>query len=205
MITVIDYQTGNVGSILNILKKIGVEAKASSNTNDIRKANKIIIPGVGAFDYGMENLKKLGLIPALNEKVIEQKTPVLGICLGMQLFAQRSEEGNSVGLSWIDAETTKFKFDEKQKNLKIPHMGWNNLIIKKNSPLLEGLGPETRFYFVHSYYLNCKNPDNVTALSLYGYEFPSVVEKENVYGVQFHPEKSHKFGLKLLKNFAELC
>jgi glutamine amidotransferase len=203
MICVIDYQMGNIGAIVNMLKKIRAEVFSSSNINEIEKADKLILPGVGAFDSGMENLKRLNLIPILEKKVIGQKTPILGICLGMQLFAEKSEEGFSEGLGWIDGEVKKF--NPPADGLKIPHMGWNNINIKKQDKLFENMPIDSGFYFVHSYYFDCNDKNNVLATTNYGYDFPSIIRKENIIGVQFHPEKSHKFGMKLLKNFAELC
>jgi glutamine amidotransferase len=204
MIVVVDYKMGNIGSILNMFKKIGISATSSSSSDQIEKAEKLILPGVGSFDAGMENLKRSGLIPILSEKVIRKRTPILGICLGMQLFGSKSEEGGMLGLGWIDAETAKFKFVEGQSNLKIPHMGWNNIVLKKESPLFKDMPEDSRFYFVHSYHLVCNDEKDIVAKTFYGYEFTSIVQKENIYGVQFHPEKSHKFGMKLLKNFAEI-
>jgi len=204
MIVVVDYKMGNIGSILNMFKKIGISVTSSSSSDEIEKADKLILPGVGSFDSGMENLKISGLIPMLNEKVIKKKTPVLGICLGMQLFGTKSEEGGMLGLGWIDAETARFKFSQGQPNLKIPHMGWNNIVLKRESSLFKDMPEDSRFYFVHSYHLICNNEKDVVAKTFYGYEFASIVQKENIYGVQFHPEKSHKFGMKLLKNFAEI-
>lgn len=201
MIAIIDYKTGNVGSILNMIRKIGKEAVITSDPVEIEKADKIILPGVGSFDTGMRNLEELGLIGVLNKKVIEEKTPLLGICLGAQLLFERSEEGVLPGLGWIDGEVRKFRF--KDNALKVPHMGWNTIAIKKDDCLFNGAEGELRFYFVHSYHFVCS--DNVLAITDYGYEFPSVVRKGNIVGVQFHPEKSHKFGMQLLKNFIESC
>ena len=202
MILVVDYKMGNIGSILNMLKKIGVESKASSDKEDIKKASKLILPGVGSFDSGMKNLENLGLIPILNKKVIEEKTFILGICLGMQLFCRKSEEGNLHGLEWIDADVKKFKTKD---SLKIPHMGWNTINIQKNDPIFSENKTESIFYFVHSYHLACDNKNDILATTNHGYDFPSIIKKENIVGVQFHPEKSHSYGMGLLKNFLELC
>ena len=202
MIVIIDYGMGNVGSIQNILKKFTEDVVISSNHEMIEKATKLILPGVGSFDNGMKNLKSFNLLNILNEKVVIEKIPVLGICLGMQLLTKRSEEGVLPGLAWIDAETVKFDF-EKNK-LKIPHMGWNLVYVNKQNKLLDNMYEETRFYFVHSYYIKCNNKEDVILKTNYGLDFASAVNKENIYGVQFHPEKSHKFGLQLLKNFVEI-
>jgi glutamine amidotransferase len=204
-IVVVDYGLGNLGSIRNMLKKIGAEGAISSDVSDIERAEKLILPGVGNFDQGMRNLEALGLLPVLANKVIQKKTPVLGICLGMQLLTRKSEEGESTGLGWIDAEVVRFKFDDKEKHLKIPHMGWNLVDFRQRDPLFEEMYPEPRFYFAHSYHVACRNEEEVLAQTFYGYEFVSSVKKENIYGVQFHPEKSHKFGMKLLNNFVTRC
>jgi len=205
MIVIIDYGLGNLGSIKNMLKKIGSEGTISSEILDIEKADKLILPGVGRFDQGMKNLQGSGLIDALHGKVVKRKTPILGICLGMQLFARKSEEGELKGLGWIDAEAVRFKFNDKESQLKIPHMGWNMVKIYQRNPLFEGMYPEPRFYFVHSYHVACRNEEEVLTQTFYGYEFASAIRKENIYGVQFHPEKSHKFGMKLLYNFINRC
>lgn len=202
MIVIIDYKMGNVGSILNMLKKIGEEAVISSDLEEIKKANKLILPGLGSFDAGIKNLTDLGLIPALNQKVLNEKTPILGICLGMQLFSQKSEEGISKGLGWIDGVVKKFQFENKE--LKIPHMGWNTIEFTKNDVLFSDMLEKSRFYFVHSYHVVCQEKE-IIATTNYGYDFPSVIRQDNIIGVQFHPEKSHKFGKKLLENFAKLC
>lgn len=202
MIIIIDYKIGNVGSILNMLEKIGVDAVISSDIGQIKNASKLILPGVGSFDNGMKNLEEMGLISVLEEKVLKGKTPILGICLGMQLFARKSEEGVLNGLGWIDGEVRKFKLDN---SFKIPHMGWNTIDICKKDPLFADMEDEIKFYFVHSYHFACKSQDDILATTNYGYDFPSIIRKENIIGVQFHPEKSHKYGMKLLKNFVELC
>ena len=203
MIVVVDYGLGNLGSIANVLKKIGAHAVVSSDPAVVEKADKLILPGVGAFDAGMKNLETRGLIPLLNYRVLEQKTPILGVCLGMQLLCKRSEEGQLPGLGWLDAEVIRFKFDGNIANLKIPHMGWNTLAVRQPHPLFADLEAENRFYFVHSYHVVCADMGNVLAQTNYGFDFASAVVKDNIMGVQFHPEKSHKFGMRLYKNFAE--
>jgi glutamine amidotransferase len=201
MIAIIDYGMGNVKSILNILHKVCGEATISSDVDEIMKADKIILPGIGSFDTGIRNLTEKGLIPVLNKKVLKEKTPFLGICLGMQLITLKSEEGTLDGLGWINAETVKFK--SLKDNLKVPHMGWNYIVIKKNSKLFKDMYENPRFYFVHSYYVICKDENNILATTDYGFDFTSAIEKDNIYATQFHPEKSHKFGIKLMKNFVE--
>lgn len=200
MLVIIDYGLGNIGSIVNMIRKVGYECVVSCEIEKIRNATKIILPGVGAFDSAMKRLSELSLIDVLKEKVIIEKTPIIGICLGMQLMTFNSEEGKIEGLGFINAVTKKFNLDEKYK---IPHMGWNTVSLKKDSKLFYGMeNRENRFYFVHSYYAVCSNPYDVLTTSNYGgIEFVSSFEKENIIGVQFHPEKSHKFGMQLIKNF----
>lgn len=199
MITIIDYGMGNLGSIANMIKKVGHKSIITSDIEEIKKARKLILPGVGAFDNGMKHLKDSGLIEVLNKKVLIEKTPILGICLGMQLMTNSSEEGKLAGLGWIDAQAKKFVSDE----LKIPHMGWNIVKHKKTSKLFDENGTEKRFYFVHSYCVSCNNKDDILTTTPYGHDFISSFEKENIIGVQFHPEKSHKFGMNLIRNFVE--
>ena len=204
MITIIDYKAGNVRSIQNMLKKIGYKSIISSKIEDIENADKLILPGVGAFDYGMEQLENSGLIPILNKKVLEDKTPILGICLGMQLFTKGSEEGKKKGLAWFNAETVAFNKNKLPKNHKIPHMGWNEIDYNKNSRLLQNIHEiPPRFYFVHSYHIKTNKQNDILAKTNYGYEFTVGLEKENIVGVQFHPEKSHKFGMQIFKNFVK--
>ncbi len=203
MITIIDYKTGNLGSIQNILKRIGEESVVTSDKDEIARASKLILPGVGAFDTGMRNLLELDLVDVLNKKVGEEKTPVLGICLGMQLLSSGSEEGSLKGLGWINASTVRFKFENSQE-YKIPHMGWNFIKQHKASRLFDNMYTDPRFYFVHSYFFKANDPEDILTSTTYEKEFTSSVERGNILGVQFHPEKSHKFGMKLLKNFVDL-
>ena len=196
---------GNTGSIMNMIKKVGGRSTISSNPEEIFNAEKLILPGVGAFDKGMDNLKKKGLLPVLNEAVLKKKVPILGICLGVQLFTKSSEEGVLPGLGWIDGQTLGFK-QVPDFNLKIPHMGWNTVDVaaRDQELLFKDMDAEPRFYFVHSFYLKCSDPADSMCRSRYGITFVSGVHKENIYGTQFHPEKSHKFGLKIIKNFLDL-
>lgn len=203
-IIIIDYGLGNLGSMLNMTKKISENVIVSSDHDIIAKADKLILPGVGSFDSGMRNLIERNMIPLLNKKILEEKVPILGVCLGMQLLGIRSEEGKLPGLGWLDAETIRFKFQDENADLKIPHMGWNQLTVRQSHPLFSGLEDNNRFYFVHSYHFVCTKPDNILATTSYGVGFTSAVVKDNIMGVQFHPEKSHKFGMRLLKNFTEL-
>jgi imidazole glycerol-phosphate synthase subunit HisH len=202
MITIIDYKTGNLGSIQNILKKIGEPSMVTSDPQVVAQATKLILPGVGAFDTGMGNLSNLGLIDILNSKVLEEKVPVLGICLGMQLLSKKSEEGILPGLGWVDAETVQFRINDTE-TYKIPHMGWNFITQEKESKLLTDMYADARFYFVHSYYFKPNSQADSLTSTEFEINFTSAVEKGNILGVQFHPEKSHKFGMKLLKNFVD--
>ena len=203
MIVIADYGVGNLGSIINMFKKAGTRAIASSDPAVLQQADKLILPGVGAFDAGMNKLNECGLVPLLSHLALEKKIPVLGLCLGMQLMTCQSEEGQLAGLGWIDAKTVRFKFERDQAHLKIPHMGWNMLDIHRPHPLVSDLGIDARFYFVHTYHVVCADSADIVASTDYGYPFAAVISKGNVMGAQFHPEKSHKFGMKLLQNFAE--
>lgn len=200
---IIDFGMGNLGSIQNMLKKIGVRAAISSDHGVIASAEKLILPGVGSFDQAVANLNALNLMTLLNEKVLKEKIQLLGVCLGMQLLTRRSEEGSMPGLNWIDAVAVKFRFENEK--LRVPHMGWNTVeIAKTDDPLFEGFSDDPRFYFVHSYYVKCDYESDILTTTDYGVRFCSSVVKDNIRGVQFHPEKSHKFGMKLLRNFADL-
>lgn len=203
MIVVVDYGMGNLGSIVNMLKRIGVEVQISCDPTVIRRADSLILPGVGAFQSGMRNLEARGLVKILEEKVLGGKTPILGLCLGMQLFGQHSEEGEGAGLGWLQADTVHFRFGQGA-SLRVPHMGWNMVRICRKHALLTGIEDCPRFYFVHSYHLVCYDPDAVVASAEYGYDFPAIVAKDNIMGVQFHPEKSHRYGMQLLGNFISL-
>ncbi|MCK4364595.1 MAG: imidazole glycerol phosphate synthase subunit HisH [Thermoplasmatales archaeon] len=205
MIVIIDYGMGNLGSIQNMLKKVGVKSVITSEISEIEKADSLIFPGVGAFGNGMKNISKMKLIPILNNIVIKNETPILGICLGMQLFSNKSEEGDVKGLGWINAETIKFKFDNSKIDLRIPHMGWNTIKETKEDPIFNNFQEKNRYYFVHSYHVVCNNKEDILAKTHYGYDFASMIKRDNIIGVQFHPEKSHKFGMQLLKNFTEIC
>jgi glutamine amidotransferase len=203
-VVIIDYGMGNVGSINNMLRHIGFNASVSGDLDEIMKAPRLILSGVGAFDSAMNNISRMGLLDALNTAVLSNRIPILGICLGMQLFTQNSEEGRQPGLGWIEARTVRFNFEKPFHHLKVPHMGWNTLKKNRPHPLFDGMDEEMRFYFVHSYHLFCSRHSDQLATTHYGYDFPSIVEHDNIYGVQFHPEKSHKFGMKLLENFMNL-
>ncbi len=200
-IVIIDYGMGNLGSVQNMLKHIGQSAVISDDPGRIQTAEKLILSGVGAFDSGMANIRERGLFDLIHKKVCDDKTPVLGICLGMQLMSRRSEEGTQTGFGWIDADTVRFDFGTNPDKLKIPHMGWNLISVTKDGKVFHDLPKEPRFYFVHSYHVVCRQPTDIATTTHHGYDFVSSIERDNIFGVQFHPEKSHKFGMTVLENF----
>jgi glutamine amidotransferase len=202
MLTIVDYGVGNLASMQNMLKKIGVPSLISSSQKEIREADKLILPGVGAFDTCVEKLQQSGLLEVLNQKVIQEKIPLLGVCVGLQLLLEESEEGKLLGLGWIKGKIVKFKQDQLPTGTKIPHMGWTDVTPAKASPLFDAMPDEPRFYFVHSYHAHLSDQNDALLYADYGYRFVAGVERDNIIGVQFHPEKSHKFGMKLLANFA---
>jgi glutamine amidotransferase len=198
VIAVVDYGMGNLSSIANMLKRVGCPALVTSDPAEIAAAERLILPGVGAFDTGMGRLRETGLLEVLERRVRKDRVPTLGICLGMQLLARSSEEGGLPGLGWLDATVVRFRGE----GLKVPHMGWNTVRAVKPGGLLEGLGDPPRFYFVHAYRLRLDRPEDLLGETVHGGPFPSVVGNGNLLGVQFHPEKSHRFGMGLLRNFA---
>lgn len=204
MITIIDYGLGNLRSVQKSFERANIDVKISRDIADIKAAEKLVLPGVGHFGKGMENLKKFDLISVLNEKVLEQKTPVLGICLGMQLMTSFSEESDNEGLNWVDAKTLRFPKDEEKK-YRVPHIGWNTANLEcSKSKIMKGIEDSSQFYFVHSYYVNCANEQDILTKSSYGINFVSSFQKNNIVGVQFHPEKSFTAGLTLLSNFSNI-
>jgi glutamine amidotransferase len=204
MITIVDYGLGNLGSMANMLKKIGAPSRVSSNPADILTADKLILPGIGAFDQGIVSLRERGLIEPLNRRVLADRIPLIGVCLGMQLLGSTSEEGRETGLGWIRARSIGFNNTPGCEGLRVPHMGWNNATVVRPDPILQDLGDQPRFYFVHSYHVVCESPDDVLATTAYGTDFVSILRHGNIWGAQFHPEKSHRFGMQLLRNFVEL-
>lgn len=205
MIVIINYGIGNLTSVKNMLKKAGArDVVISGDKIDIERSDKLILPGVGHFDFGMKKLKESGLISIIEKKVILENIPILGICLGAQLITHSSDEGKEKGLGWVEGTTVKFNSNMIGGNLKIPHMGWNYVKSKKDVKLWSNMPDNSRFYFVHSYHMKMNNKEDEWLMATYGYEFCAAFQKDNIYGCQFHPEKSHKFGLQLMKNFVDL-
>ena len=199
-IVIVDYGMGNLRSVQKKFERINVNAEITGDLIKIKTAGRLVLPGVGHFANGVKKLKESGIWDVLNERVIADKIPIIGICLGMQLMARNSEEGDIEGFGWFDANVVRFNVSDKIK-FKIPQMGWNNIVVRKDSPFFTGVDPEDQFYFVHSYHWICNNPDDELTATEYDYEFTSSVLKGNILGVQFHPEKSHNQGEMLLKNF----
>jgi len=210
MVVIIDYGMGNLRSILHKLEKLKFEATISDEPAVIDRATHLILPGVGHFATGMKNLTAAGLLDVLNKKVLEDKTPIMGLCLGMQLFTRHSEEGDAKGLGWIDGETRHFEFGDadtdgrgRNARLRIPHVGWNLLNVKRACPMLADVQPDQRFYFVHSYYVTCDRDEDIVATTHYGCDFVSVLRRDNIFGTQCHPEKSHRRGIEVIRRFVE--
>lgn len=204
MITLIDYGLGNVQAFANMYKRLGFNVCRATSAAELEGATKLILPGVGAFDHAMELLAASSMRPVLDDLVLKHQVPVLGICVGMQILADGSDEGSLPGLGWIPGRVRAFKTDVRSANLSLPHMGWNDVQPKPGVRLFAGLENDARFYFLHSFFFECAEPQFAAASTSYGLEFSSAVSAGNVHGVQFHPEKSHHYGAQLLKNFAEL-
>ena len=203
MIAIVDYGLGNLASVLNMLRRVGGDAMVTSSPAAIRSASKLILPGVGAFDAGMRNIRTRGLESILQEMALERRVPVLGVCLGMQLLSHFSSEGIEPGLGWLDAHTLKIEPDSAFPQLRLPHMGWNRVqVVNPAHPLLaDSAPPEPRYYFAHSYHVVCRDPGDIVATVTHGAVMTAIVGKGNIMGTQFHPEKSHRFGMALLANF----
>lgn len=204
MISIVDYGLGNVRAFENIYRRLGISARPVSTAQQLSDATKIILPGVGAFDWAMHRLQKSGMIDTLNDLVQNQQVPTLGICVGMQIMTKSSDEGQSPGLGWIDADVKRFDENLFNQRTHLPHMGWNDVETEIACPLFSGID-NPLYYFLHSYYLEPKNHAEVVGYATYGKRFACAIASENVYATQFHPEKSHEWGIRLLRNFAELC
>ena len=204
MIVIVDYGIGNLGSIKNMLRKIGAQVAISSDPGAIKSAAKLILPGVGAFDTGVRQLRESGLVDLMHQRALEDRIPVLGICLGAQLMTRASEEGVETGLGWFDADTCRMKFDNIPGKWPLPNMGWRDVQHRPDYPLMQGYESTPRFYFVHSYFMKPDNPELASVTSSYGFDFACGLSRDNLHCVQFHPEKSHSFGMRFLRNFAEL-
>ena len=204
MITIVDYGLGNIRAFLNVFKRCNIEARTASTGEELAGTTKVILPGVGAFDHAMERLEQSGMRSTLDDLVLGRRTPVLGVCVGMQMLAQGSDEGTRPGLGWIDGRVRAFRSWEPARQLPVPHMGWNDVRPMAATGLFRELDADARFYFLHSFFFECAKADDVLALSQYGADFSCAVGHENVFGVQFHPEKSHSCGTRLLRNFADL-
>ena len=204
MIAIIDYGLGNIQAFVNVYDRIGISVTVAKTSDALEAAHKLILPGVGAFDHAMELLEGSGMRQTLDYLVLSKHVPMLGICVGMQIMARSSEEGRLPGLAWVDGVVKKLDTSALTAATRLPHMGWNDVQALGNDGLFQGLDSAARFYFLHSYYFECDREDEVVATTEYGKKFPCAVRRGNVYGVQFHPEKSHRYGVQLLKNFAEL-
>lgn len=204
MIKIVDYGLGNIKAFANIYHKLGIPFGLAKTVSELEEATKIILPGVGAFDAAMQLLEASGMRETLDRKVLQEKIPVIGICVGMQILSQSSDEGVLPGLGWIDSSVKKFDSSTLSHKTHLPHMGWNDVSAKNGNGLFKGLEGDSRFYFLHSYYFHCHQQEDIAAETDYGISFACAVHHENIYGVQFHPEKSHHYGVQLLKNFAEL-
>jgi imidazole glycerol-phosphate synthase subunit HisH len=204
MITIIDYGLGNIKAFTNVYERLNIPVSIAKTADNLKDTTKIILPGVGAFDYAMNKLNNSGMREAIEKLVLDHQLPFIGICVGMQMLAHSSDEGMLPGLGWIDATVKKFDASVLKSKTQLPHMGWNTIHRNNDNPLLGNFSNDSQFYFLHSYYFQCNNPNDTIATTEYGIKYSSVVNNKNIYGVQFHPEKSHQWGIQLLKNFADL-
>lgn len=204
MIVIIDYGLGNIQAFVNIYKRLNIPVEVAQKYSDLKRATKLILPGVGAFDYAMNSFNASGMRSEVEHLVLTERTPILGVCVGMQMLACSSDEGQELGLGWIKGKVTSFTRHADASRFPSPHMGWNDVLSIAEHPLLKDLAEKARFYFLHSYFFECADVEQSIATANYGMEFCCAVASENIYGVQFHPEKSHQFGIQTLKNFAEL-
>jgi glutamine amidotransferase len=204
MITIVDYGLGNIRAFLNVYRRLNIDAQTATCAGELRHASKVILPGVGSFDHALERLAQSGMREALDDLALRQRIPVLGVCVGMQILGRESAEGTLPGLGWIEGRVRRLESLAPQESLPVPHMGWNDVTPVARTRLFDGLESGARFYFLHSYYFECDRDENTIAVSDYGVEFACAAHAANVFGVQFHPEKSHHYGARLLQNFAEM-
>ena len=204
-VVVVDAGFGNIGSLAHKLHVLGIKCVIAKEPEQVLSADKLLLPGVGFFSAAMQRLKERAFTAVLNEMVLKRGTPLLGICLGVQLFSQRSEEGDVEGFGWVPGRVVRFRFSGDANRLRIPHVGWNNVERISETDLLSGVPHDAKFYFTHSYHLIDLSEEYVFGTTEYGYSFPSVIRKDNVYGTQFHPEKSHSWGMHVIRNFVERC
>lgn len=204
MITIIDYGLGNIKAFINVYERLGIQTKVAHSAKDLIDSDKLILPGVGSFDYAMIQLNSSGMREELEKQVFENKIPVLGICVGMQMLANGSDEGSQKGLGWINGDVKLFDTSSIPYKTRLPHMGWNTIQFSKEHALFKGLEDEARFYFLHSYYFECNDSNHMLCSTEYGIKYASAVNSDNIYGIQFHPEKSHNNGIRILYNFANL-
>jgi glutamine amidotransferase len=203
MISLVDYGVANLGSMRNMLRRIGAETEFVTTAEQVARATKLVLPGIGAFDQGMQALEALGLLEPLRRRVLRDRVPILGVCLGAQLLGHSSAEGKKAGLDLIRVRSERLPAN-KEAGIRVPHMSWAHIRPRQPDPILAGLGADARFYFVHSYHIVCSDPADVLALAHHGIDFTAMIRRDNIYGAQFHPEKSHRFGMRLLQNFVEL-
>jgi glutamine amidotransferase len=204
MMTIVDYGLGNISAFRNVYRRLNIEVKTATTAEDLRDASKVILPGVGAFDHAMERLTQSGMREALDDLALRRRVPILGVCVGMQILGRESDEGKLPGLSWMDARVRALSALMSTETLPVPHMGWNDVRPVSRNKLFDGLDRDARFYFLHSYYFQCDREEDAIAVSNYGRDFACAANAANVFGVQFHPEKSHHYGARLLQNFGEM-
>lgn len=204
MITIIDYGLGNIGAFVNVYERLNIKTNVARNVVDIKDSTKLILPGVGSFDFAMSQFNNSGMRECVEKKVLDEKVPIVGICVGMQMLAKSSDEGKLPGLGWIDGDVKLFDISKIPYATRLPHMGWNSITPVGNSMLMQGFDSNSRFYFLHSYYFICNREEDITSRTEYGISYASSVNRDNIYGIQFHPEKSHANGVRLLYNFAKI-
>ena len=204
MITIVDYGLGNVRAFFNVYRRLNIDVKTATSADELRDASKVILPGVGSFDHAMEQLERSGMRETLDDLALRQRVPILGVCVGMQILGRASDEGTSPGLGWIEGRVKTLESLMSVEKLPVPHMGWNDVRPVVSNKLFDQLSSGARFYFLHSYYFHCDREGDAIAVSSYGADFACAVNATNIFGVQFHPEKSHQFGARLLQNFGEM-